>query len=236
MPGAQHVGVELVAAGGDAERARGALGVLDGAQIEAHAALLDAPGQEQDGGEHGEEDVVVGHRRGEGEVEHGARHGRPRDALRAADPLPVGDEHAHQLGDRDRRHAEVVAGQPQRRHADHRRDQHRDERRRSGRRRSAAGRSACSRRWPHRRRRRRTPRGRPRPGRRSRPIRFQAEAPMAAEQHERAEPLVDRRARGQQRIGQRERGQRCRGGDSAASRLAHQALRPASTAPARTAM
>ena len=47
--GAQHVGVELVAAGGDAERARGALGVLDRAQVEAHAAVLDAPGQEQDG-------------------------------------------------------------------------------------------------------------------------------------------------------------------------------------------
>ena len=35
---AQHIGVELVAAGRDAERARGALAVLDGAQVEAHAA------------------------------------------------------------------------------------------------------------------------------------------------------------------------------------------------------
>src|SRR5258708_21348683 len=55
---AQHVGVELVAAGRDAERARGAFGVLDGAQIEAHAAALHPPGEREQEGQHAEEDVI----------------------------------------------------------------------------------------------------------------------------------------------------------------------------------
>src|SRR4051794_35376035 len=50
---AQHVGIELVAARRDAERAGGTLAVLDGAQVEAHAAALDPPGQPQQQRQHG---------------------------------------------------------------------------------------------------------------------------------------------------------------------------------------
>src|SRR5215831_8326096 len=62
---AQHVGVEFVAAGRDTERAGGTLRILDRAQIEPHAALLNAPRDEQDGRQHRKKDVVIGHRRGE---------------------------------------------------------------------------------------------------------------------------------------------------------------------------
>src|SRR3954470_14445590 len=55
--GAQHVGIELVAAGRDAERARGPFAVLDGAQVEAHAAALDPPGEAEHDRKYGEEDV-----------------------------------------------------------------------------------------------------------------------------------------------------------------------------------
>ena len=139
---------------------------------------------------------------------------------------PVDDEHAHQLGDGDGRHAEVVAGEPQRRHADHRGDAARDQQhaeRRAGDRRPAEmgidhdrgiGAGAEEHRMADR-----------------------DLAGIAADdvpgrgadrrqQHQRAEPLVDRRARDQQRIGQREHAAARPGGGSAASCLAHQALRP----------
>src|SRR5262245_36667433 len=63
--GAQHIGVELVATGCDTERTGRTLRILDGAQIEPHAALLDAPRDEQDGRQHRKKDVVIGHCRGE---------------------------------------------------------------------------------------------------------------------------------------------------------------------------
>src|SRR5579883_1829498 len=120
----QHVGVELVGARGDAERAGGALAVLDGAQVIAHAAALDAPGQPEQRHQHGEEDVVIRRGRHEGHVEHAARHRRPAQPLRAAQEIRGRGEHAHQLADRDGRHAEVMPGEAQRRHADEGRDAH----------------------------------------------------------------------------------------------------------------
>src|SRR5215467_9805504 len=62
---AQHVGVEFVAAGRDTKGAGGTLRILDRAQIEPHAALLDAPRDEEDRHQHRKKDVVVRHRRGE---------------------------------------------------------------------------------------------------------------------------------------------------------------------------
>ena len=83
--------------------------------------------------EDGEEQIVIRQRRDEGEIEHGARHGRAAEADGGAEKFGVGDDqHAHEFGDRDRRHAEIMAGQPQRRHADHGRDQHAQRRCRAG--------------------------------------------------------------------------------------------------------
>src|SRR5215831_8631727 len=62
---AQHVGVKLVAAGRHTEGAGGTLRILDRAQIEPHAALLDAPRDEEDRRQHRKKDVVIRHRRGE---------------------------------------------------------------------------------------------------------------------------------------------------------------------------
>ena len=75
--------------------------------------------------ENGEEQIVIRQRRDEGEIEHGARHGRAAEADGGAEIFRVGHDQARQFGDRDRRHAEIMPGQPQRRHADHGRDQHR---------------------------------------------------------------------------------------------------------------
>ena len=44
QPGAQHERIKLGAAGGRAERARGAFGILDGAQIKSHPAVGHPPG------------------------------------------------------------------------------------------------------------------------------------------------------------------------------------------------
>ena len=76
--------------------------------------------------EHRQEQIVIRQRRGEGEIEHGSRHGRTAQAHGRAEIFGVGDDQSHQFGDRDGRHAEIVPGQPQRRHADHRGDQHGD--------------------------------------------------------------------------------------------------------------
>src|SRR5713101_6637338 len=70
--GAQHQGIELVAAHRHAEAARGALAGTDGAPVIAHAPALEEPGQAEDDGEHGEEDIVIGNGAAEREVEHGA--------------------------------------------------------------------------------------------------------------------------------------------------------------------
>ena len=80
----------------------------------------------------------------------------------------VDDEHAHQLADGDRRHAEIVAGQAQRRHADDGGQQDAHQRMPSGAPRIGGRPNWVRRRRPNRRRSRRTRRDRPRPGRHSR--------------------------------------------------------------------
>src|SRR3954451_24977865 len=74
---AQHVGVELGATGGSAERARRALGVLDRAQVKSHAAVGHPPGDQQRDHEDCEEEIIIRQRRQEREIEDVARHGRP---------------------------------------------------------------------------------------------------------------------------------------------------------------
>ena len=136
-------------------------------------------------------------------------------------------QHPHQLGDGDGRHAEIVAGEPQRRHADHRgdADAHRHAERRA--RRSAASRDGCRPPPTNRRRRRRTPHGRPTPGRHSRrrcstPRRRSRPAAPARP------AAVDRRVAGQQRIDQHQHETARAAGCGAMPliSLAHQALRP----------
>ena len=75
--------------------------------------------------ENGEKQIVIRQRRDEGEIEHGARHGRSAEPDGGAEKFHVGDDQARQFGDRNRRHAEIMPGQAQRRNADHGRDQNR---------------------------------------------------------------------------------------------------------------
>src|SRR4029078_8620118 len=91
----QHIGMELIAAGGHAERPRGTLAVLDGAQVEAHAAALDPPGKPKNADQHHEEDIVVRHRRDEREIEHRARHGGTAEPLGAPPPVAGRAHDAH---------------------------------------------------------------------------------------------------------------------------------------------
>src|SRR5262249_30414580 len=78
-------------------------------------------------GERGEKDVVVRQLAGEGEAPPGAPDRRSLQADRGADELPRADEDADQFGDRDRRHAEIMALQAERRHADRDRKTETDE-------------------------------------------------------------------------------------------------------------
>ena len=134
---AQHQRIELGAPHRHAERARGALARLDGAQIVAEARALDRPGDEQQDHEHAEEDVVVRKLAAERQVVPAASDRRALQADRGADEIPGADHEADQLGDRDGRHAEIVALQAEGRHADddreheahHDADRHADQRR-----------------------------------------------------------------------------------------------------------
>src|SRR5258705_2138962 len=76
QPGAQHEGEELGAAGGRAERPRRALGIPDGAEIKSHPAVGHPPGDSERYQEYRQKKIVIGQRRGEGEVEYVSRHGR----------------------------------------------------------------------------------------------------------------------------------------------------------------
>src|SRR6185369_7997857 len=122
---AEHERIKLGAACGRAQRTRGALGILDRAQIESHPAVGHPPGDAERDEENAQEQVVVRQRRDEGEIEHGARHGRATEADGGAENFHVGNDQAREFGDRNRRHAEIMPGQAQRRYADHGGDQDR---------------------------------------------------------------------------------------------------------------
>ena len=134
---AQHQRIQLGAAHRHAERARGAFARLDGAQVVAKARALDRPGDEQQDPSVDEKDVVVRDLAAEREVVPAAPDRRALQADRRADEIPGADHEADQFGDRDGRHAEVMALQAERRHADHDReherhhdaDRHADDRR-----------------------------------------------------------------------------------------------------------
>src|SRR6185312_13989025 len=134
---AQHQRVELVAPDRHAEAARRALAGANGAQVISQPAHLHVPGDEQQQHQHAEEDVVVGHGAAEGEVPPVHRHRRALEADGGAEQVGIADDDADELGDRDRRHAEIMALQPEGRRADHQREheahgdaeRHADERR-----------------------------------------------------------------------------------------------------------
>src|SRR5260221_13705798 len=124
---AQHQGVELVAPHRHAEAARGALAGADGTPVIAHAPALEEPGEAEDDGEHGEEDIVIGNGAAEGEVEYRAGYGGPHHADRGAEEIPVADDDADELRHRDRRHREIMALQAEGRHADDDSDENADD-------------------------------------------------------------------------------------------------------------
>src|SRR5215470_12742406 len=124
---AQHQRFELRLPHRHAEAARGALAGFDRAQIIAKAAAFDREGRVQHDRQHGEKDVVVRQLAAEGEVPPGAPDRRSLQADRGADEIPRADEDADQFGDRDRRHAEIMALQAERRHADRDRKTETDE-------------------------------------------------------------------------------------------------------------
>src|ERR1700730_13835515 len=107
---AQRKGVELGAACGGAERTRRALGILDRPEIKSHPGLGHPPGDAERDQEHREEQIVIGQRRGEREVEQVSRHGRAAEADGCAEIIGVRDDQPHQFGHRDRRHAEIMTG------------------------------------------------------------------------------------------------------------------------------
>src|SRR6202171_3812178 len=118
QPGAQHEGVELGAACGSAERARRALGILDGTEIESHPAVRHPPGDAKGDRKDGQKQIIIRQRRYEREIEDVSRHGRAAQPDSRAEIVGIGDDQPDELGDGDRGHAEIVTGKPQRRHAD----------------------------------------------------------------------------------------------------------------------
>src|SRR5258708_16346570 len=108
QPGAQHEGVELGAACGSAERARRALGILDGAEVKSHPAIGHPPGDPERDHENREKQIVVRQRRGKREVEHVSRHGRAAEADGGAEKLGVGHDQSDEFGDRDGGQAEIM--------------------------------------------------------------------------------------------------------------------------------
>src|SRR6202140_994450 len=118
QPRAQHEGVELGPARGRAERTRRAFGIPDGTEIESHPAVGHPPGDAERDAKHRQEQVVVRQRRNEREIEHVARHAGATEANASPQIAGIGDDQPAEFGNRDRRHAEIMAGQPQRRDAD----------------------------------------------------------------------------------------------------------------------
>src|SRR5579885_2621391 len=116
---------ELRAPDGNAQASRRALARSDRSQVIAEAATLHQVGERQRHREHAEEDVVVGNRAAEDQVPPAARAGRALNADRRAQQIPIADHKAHQLRDRDGRHAEVVTLEAEARRADGEREQHR---------------------------------------------------------------------------------------------------------------
>src|SRR5437660_849824 len=116
---AQHQRLEFRLPHRHAEAARGALAGLDRAQIITETAAFDLEGRVEHDRQHGQKDVVVRQLAAEGEIPPAAPDRRSLQADRGADEIPRADEDADQLGDRDRGHAEIVALQAKRRHADH---------------------------------------------------------------------------------------------------------------------
>src|SRR5216683_443198 len=127
QPGAQHEGVKLGAACGRAERARRTLGIPDRPEIKSHPAVRHPPGDAKRDQEKREEQIIIGHRRYETEIEDVSRHRRAAKADGGAEIVGVGDDQADQFGDGNGRHAEIMAGQAQRRHPDHGRYRHADD-------------------------------------------------------------------------------------------------------------
>src|SRR5438309_4312291 len=117
--GREQQRIEFVAGDRHAEAARRALARADGAPIVTHAAALQMPGEQQQAGEHDEEQIIIGNRAAEREIEPGARHSGPHQAGRGADEIPVADGDADQLGDRDGGHGKIMAVQAEGRQPDH---------------------------------------------------------------------------------------------------------------------
>src|SRR5262245_25016621 len=117
--GAEHERVKLGAACGRAQRARGTLGIADRAQVKSHPAVGHPPGDAKRDDEDRQEQIVVRQRRDEGHIEHVTRHGRAGKADGRTEKFDIDDDQARKLRNRDRRHAEIMARQPQRRHANH---------------------------------------------------------------------------------------------------------------------
>src|SRR5229473_4005445 len=124
---AQHEGVELGAACGRAERTRRAFGIPDGAEVKSHPAIGHPPGDAERDQKNQEKQIIVGQRRGEGEIEHGSRHGRVAETDGGSEKFGVGHDQSDEFGHRDGRHAEIMTRQPQRRHADHGGDHYADD-------------------------------------------------------------------------------------------------------------
>src|SRR6185437_1855740 len=101
-----------------AKAARGAFAGFDGAQVIAEFALLDGISHVEQDSEYAEEDVVVRQLAAKRQVPPAARGGGALQADRCADEVPGAGEYADQFRDRDRRHAEIMAGQPECRRAD----------------------------------------------------------------------------------------------------------------------
>src|SRR5262249_58146964 len=79
------------------------------------------------GGERGKKEVEAGQPAGKGGAPPAAPDRRSLQADRGADEVPRADEDADQFGDRDGRHAEIMAPQAERRHADDDRETETDE-------------------------------------------------------------------------------------------------------------
>src|SRR5258707_9628835 len=116
QPGAQQDGVELGAACGSAERARRALGILDGAEIKSHPAVCHPPGDAERDRKDGQKQIIIRQRRYEREIEDVSRHGRTAQPDSRAQIVGIGYDQPDEFGDGDRGHAEIVPGKPQRRH------------------------------------------------------------------------------------------------------------------------
>src|ERR1700761_5708102 len=101
-----------------AEISGGALARLDGAKIKAEAAALDDRGGRQQHGEHAKEDIIVRQLAAERQVPPASSGRRALQTDGRADQTPGAGEDSDQLGHRERRHAEIMSGQPEGRQTD----------------------------------------------------------------------------------------------------------------------